>query len=209
MGVVVGADDHIVMKMHAALGNAGRAGRVQPECRVVLCGRLGFELRRDRVHQIAQPTTLTDLVADENDFTEIGELLAWNRLELGKQTFVDERYAGSAIIEDVFVFMRFGLSVHGDSHAANFDGSEKRVEEFGRIEKQQENALSRADAKTPQGIAGAIGALKKLLICDALIATFDGDVLRSAFKDVAINEICGDVENVRQGDHVVAIFVAR
>src|ERR1700724_1162533 len=114
-------------------------------------------------------------VADENDFTDIGEFLARNCLELRKQTFVDYGYAGSAIIEDVFVFMRFGLSVHGNSDGANFDGAEKRVEEFGRVEKQEKHALFPPDAKIPQSIAGAISALKKLLICNPLVATFDSD----------------------------------
>ena len=58
------------------------------------------------------------------------------------------------------------------------------------------------DAKTPQGVAGAVGTLKQLLICDAMVGAFDSDVLGAAFEDVAIHEIRGDVETLRQRDHV-------
>ena len=46
-------------------------------------------------------------------------------------------------------------------------------------------------------VSGAIGALKELLVGDALGAAFDGDVFPAAFADVAIHEISGDVEDLR------------
>ena len=67
--------------------------------------------------------------------------------------------------------MRFGLRVHRNSHGANFDGAEKGVEEFGRVQKQQEHAFFSANAKSMEGVAHTIGApAKKLLIRDALVA---------------------------------------
>lgn len=148
-------------------------------------------------------------VADENDFTEMTEVLLRNRLKLGKQAFADDGYGGLAVIEDVLVFMGFGLSIHGNGYGANLDGAEKGVEKFGRVEKQQEHALFRADAEAPEGIGGAVGALEELLIRDALVAAFDSDVLGSALKDVAVHEIRGNVEKLRQRDHLAALFVAR
>ena len=40
----LGADDHVVLQVHAAFRRAGAAGRVQPERRRVAAGRLGLEL---------------------------------------------------------------------------------------------------------------------------------------------------------------------
>ena len=52
--VEFGANDHVVMKMHATLGRAGAAGGVKPEGSVVLAGRFGFELGGRIVHQVMQ-----------------------------------------------------------------------------------------------------------------------------------------------------------
>jgi len=49
VGVVVRADNHVVMEMYTALGNAGGTGRVEPERRVVFGGGLGSEVGRGLV----------------------------------------------------------------------------------------------------------------------------------------------------------------
>ena len=148
-------------------------------------------------------------VADEDDFAEIAEIFARNGLELREKSFADDGHASAAVIEDIFVFVRLGLRVDGNSHRADFDGAEKGVEKFGRVEKQEEHALFRADAEIAKRVSGAVGALEELLVSNALVAAFDGDVLRAAFENVAIHEICGDVEELRQRDHVAAMFIAR
>lgn len=45
-GIVMRADNHIVMEVYAAFGNACRAGRIEPERRVVFRGALGGEFGR-------------------------------------------------------------------------------------------------------------------------------------------------------------------
>lgn len=140
--------------------------------------------------------------ANENDFTEIVKILTRDGLELSKQALADDGHPGLTVIEDVFVIMRFRLCIHRHGDSANFDCAEKGIEEFGRVEQQEEHAVFLMDAKTPQGVAGAVGTLKQLLICDAMVGAFDSDVLGAAFEDVAIHEIRGDVEILRQRDHV-------
>jgi hypothetical protein len=115
---------------------------------------------------------------------------------------------GAGVIENVFVVVRFGLRVDGNGHGADFYGAEEGIEKFGRIEKQEENALFRADAEIAKRVAGAVGALEELLVGNACVAAFDGDVLRPAFEDVAVYEVPGDVEELRQIDHVAALFAA-
>lgn len=148
-------------------------------------------------------------VADENDFPEITQFFARNGLELGEQTFTEDGYLRAAVIKDVFVFVRFSLGVDRNGYRADFYGSEKGVEKFGRVEKQEEHSVFRTDAKIAKRVAGAVGAFKKLLIGDLLVATFDGDVFGSPFENIAIDEIGGHIEKLRQRDHVAAIFVAR
>ncbi len=43
MSIVMRADDHVVMEVHAAFGNAGGTGRVEPERRIVFGGGLGVQ----------------------------------------------------------------------------------------------------------------------------------------------------------------------
>ena len=148
-------------------------------------------------------------IADDDDFAEMAKIFTRNALQQLQKSFADDGYVGAGVIENVFVVVRFGLRVDGDGHGADFYGAEEGVEKFGRIEKQEEDALFRADAEIAKRVAGAIGALEELLVGDAFVAAFDGDVLRAAFENVAVHEVGGDVEELRWIDHVADPFIAR
>ena len=90
--------------------------------------------------------------------------------------------------------MRFGLGVDWNGDPADFNGTEEGVEEFGCVEQQKEHTFLGADTKIAKGVASTVSALEELLIGDALVAAFDGDVLRAALENVAIHEKRGDVE---------------
>lgn len=87
VGVVVGADHHVVMKVHASFGDSGGAGRVEPEGRVILGGGRRSEVGRGGFHQIVETLVVLCLISrgDHNDFAEMREILAWNGLELREQ----------------------------------------------------------------------------------------------------------------------------
>lgn len=93
--------------------------------------------------------------------------------------------------------MRLGLRVDGNGDGADFDGTEEGVKEFGGIGQQEEHAFFGADAEVAKGIAGAVGALEELMVTDALLTAFNGDVIGAAFEDVAVHEVGGDVEELR------------
>src|SRR5216684_6144555 len=135
-------------------------------------------------------------VADHDDFAQMTEIFARDGLQLWKKSFADDGYAGAGVVEDVFVFMRFGLGVDGDGDGADFDGAKEGVEKFGRVEKQEDDALFWVDAEIAKSVARAVGALEELLVGDALVAAFDGDVLRAAFEKVAVYEVGGGVEEL-------------
>jgi len=147
--------------------------------------------------------------ADEDDFAKVPEILARNGFELRQKGLTDDGYAGARVVEDIFVIVWLGLGVDGNGDGADFDGAKERVEKFGRVEKQEEHALFRKDAEGAKSVAGAVGALEELLIGDALVAAFDGDVLRAAFENVAVHEVGGDVEELRQRDQEATWFAAR
>ena len=136
-------------------------------------------------------------VADHDDFAEIGEILARNGIELRQKAFAYDGDTRTGIVEDVFVVVRFGLRVDGDSDCANFYGTEEGVKEFGCVGEQEEHAFFRADTKVAKCVAGAVGVLEELLVGDTLFAAFNGDILRAALEDVAVHEIGSDVEALR------------
>ncbi len=74
-------------------------------------------------------------VADHDDFAQMTEIFARDGLQLLQKSFADDGYAGAGVVEDVFVFMRFGLGVDGNGDGADFDGAKEGVEKFGRVEK--------------------------------------------------------------------------
>ena len=136
-------------------------------------------------------------VADDDDFAEMAKILSWNGLQLGQKRFADDGHACSGVVEDVFVVVRLGLGVDGNGDGADFDGAEERVEKFGGIEKKEEGAIFGANAEVAKRVAGPVGAFEQLLVGDALVTAFDGDILRAAFVDVAVHEVGGDVEELR------------
>ena len=147
-------------------------------------------------------------IADDDDFAKIAEILARNGLELLQESFANDSYAGAGVIENIFAVVRFGLGVDGNGDRADFDGAEEGVEEFQRVEKQEEHALFRANAEIAKGVAGAVGALEELLVGDTLVSALDGDVVRAALENIAIHEIRGGVKELRQSDHMAAMFAA-
>lgn len=121
-----------------------------------------------------------------------------------QQRLADDGDAGAAVVEDVFVLLRLGLRVDGNGDRADFDRAEKGIEKFWRVEQQEKDALFGADAEREQEVADAIGILQKLEIGDPLVAALDGDFGATALLDVAVHEVRGDIEGIRQRDQELA-----
>ena len=146
-------------------------------------------------------------IADEDDFAKMAEILTRNGFELRQKSFAYDSYASAGVVEDVFVVVRFGLGVGRNGHGADFYRAEEAVEKFRRVEKQEEHAFFGTDAEITEGVADPVGTLEQLLVGDTLAGAFDGDVFRAPFEDVAVHEICSDVELSRQSSPVAALFV--
>ena len=139
----------------------------------------------------------------DHDLLEIAEFFFRDGLQIRQQRFADQGDTGAAVLEDVFVILRLRLRVDGDGDGADFDRAEQGVEELGRVEEQEKDALFGADAESEKGIAGAVGIFQKLLIGDPFVAALDGDLRAAAFLDVAIHKVSGDIEIIRQRDQEI------
>jgi len=127
VGVVVRADHHIVMKVHAAFGHTGGTGRIEPEGRVIFSGGVSGDAGRGGVHQIAETRKRIGVLglAGHDYFAEMRQILARNGLELGQETFVNYGDGGAGIVQHVLVVVRFGLRVDRNGDGANFYGTEE------------------------------------------------------------------------------------
>src|SRR5436305_10852868 len=146
--------------------------------------------------------------ASHDNFAKVRDILTRDRLELRQKRFADDGDDRARIVEDVRIVVRLGLRVYGNGDRAEFDRAEKGVQEFGRVEQKEKDAFGGANAKSAKGVAGAVCAIEELLIGDALFAALDGDIVRTAFEDVAIHEIGGDVEERWYRYHVAAACAA-
>lgn len=134
----------------------------------------------------------------------------WNGLQMRQKRLADYSNPRAAVVEDVFIVLRLCLRVGGDGDCADLDRAEEGVEELRRIQEQEENALFGTNPEGEQGIAHAVGSFQQLLIGDPLVAALDGDFRRAAFLDVAIHEVRGDIERVRQRDQEIGrLLLAR
>ena len=120
-----------------------------------------------------------------------------------QQRFANQGDACAAVVEDVLVVLRFRLRVDRDGDSADLDRAEEGVQELRRIQEQEKNALFGTNAESEQSITDAVGSFEQLPIGDPLFAALDGDFRPAPFLDVAIHEVCGDIERIRQRDQEI------
>lgn len=128
---------------------------------------------------------------------EEGQALARDLLDQRQERLGSDGNAGARVVQKKFVVIGAKKGVDRNRNGTDFDGAEKRVSEFGDIRKQQEHAFFDANMQRPtQSCAEAIDAFGELRISDALILTFDGDALASAFAEMAVDKIFAGIERV-------------
>jgi hypothetical protein len=80
----------------------------------------------------------------DHDFLQVAELFFRNGLQMGQQWFADDNDARAAIVEDVFIVLRFCLRVDRNGDRPDFDGAKKGVKEFRRVQQEKQYALFRS-----------------------------------------------------------------
>ncbi len=66
-------------------------------------------------------------VADKNDFAEMRETVFWYCLHLREKACTDDRDLSARVVQHVFVIVRLGLGVDGNSYRADFNCAEEAV----------------------------------------------------------------------------------
>ncbi len=172
-GIGVGAPDHVVLEVDGALREARGAGRVQPEADVVRRRVRGRELGRRGAHGgLERGRPGGRVAAGDEHVPEVREPLA--RLE----HLLDERRRhddgdGAAVLEDVAQVVRRQERVRRDRDRADLDRAEERVDEGGRVQAEDDDALLHPDAELAQRVAAAVDARSELAVGDALALAAD------------------------------------
>jgi hypothetical protein len=130
---------------------------------------------------------------------ETGQGLAIDGEELAQQGFADDQHARAAVGERVAIVLCAPQGVERHWHGADLDRAEERVGERRRVLEDQGDPLFGLDAERAQRRPETIDPFGDLLIADALITALDGDRGAAPFGEVAIDEMGGGVELLRQG----------
>ena len=150
----VGGRLHVRVDVAHALGHAGRAGRIEPERRLIRmrgCRRELIAFARDLLGELLVPILLG---AGDHDMLEIGHA-ADDVLDDGIERFGDEQHARAAVGEDVGVLICGQQRVERHRHDAGADRAQKHDREVDRIQHDHRHALFAADAEPTQHVGGA------------------------------------------------------
>ena len=195
--VRLAAIDHVVLQVHGALREAGRARRVQPEARVVRRRVRGRELVRRRGQEALQRQRLRRCVASgHDDVTQPGQVFA-DLEHLREERRGDDDRDGAAVGEDVAQVVRHEQRVRRHRHGADLDRAEEGVDERGRVEAHDDDALFHPDPELAEGVAGTVDVGGNLAVRHSGPLAADGDG-RVAHAAMCVNERLGGVVPVRQ-----------
>src|SRR5438477_171823 len=188
---------YIVMEMHATLWSRGAAGGIEPECRIIFASRFRLQIGRGCFNQLAKVEKSAGRLSNEYGCFQIAKFLSWNLLPLRKQNFADYCDSRPSVIQQMLILVRFEESIDGNGHRADLDCAKKAVKKFGNVGNQQKNALFGAHTQPTKRVAHAVCVREQMTIGDTFVAAFNRDLFSSAFGNIAINKVSGNVELFR------------
>jgi hypothetical protein len=175
------------MQVTHALGHAGRARRIEPECRLVGVGRRSRKrvaFARDLVGKL--PVAMR-ILAGDHDMFEIGHA-ADDVLYDRQQRLGDEQDAGAAIGQHIGILVGGQKRIQRYRHHAGTDRAQEHDREIDRVEHHHRHPLLAADAEPAQQIAEPPRLLLQFAIgefCDGIV---EHDLVAAAFVDVAVKQ---------------------
>ena len=195
--IVLGAHDHVVLEMHAALRVPRSARRIQPERRGVAAGRLRLEHGRRVGHELleADRAAVVHVFAGDDDMA-YGRTGPDGFVRFSVQRSAQDDDARRRVAEDVVVFRRGPSRVQGHRDGADLDGTEEGGNHLRQIEHQQQDTFFRPDAElVPEGVPRPVDLLLKFAIRQPAAVALDCNRFRSSFVDMAVDEVGSGVEN--------------
>ena len=190
------------MRVHRALGFAGRARGIEPESGVVAAGGGGVDERLRRPHQrVERERALGQRGARASDDhrAHLVSALGHRCGERRRQRRRDDRRLGPAVLEHVGVVGGGEQGVEGDRHDAGVEATEKRHRPLARVEHQQQHALLAAQAEAEQAARKASRALGKLAIAETRPIVDERELVRP--RCVGLEQVAREVQRVGRRNH--------
>jgi hypothetical protein len=182
--VRVGRVHEVVLQMHDALRESGRAGRVEPEAHVVLARVGGIELRGDAAHRVLERLRAgRRLAAGHEDVLQMRALRA-DLEDLRHQRRGDDDGDRAAVVQDVRDVRRMERRVRRDRDRADLDGAVEREREGRRVDAEDRDPLLQLHAELAQDVSDAVDVRGELAVRDrpALAPDRDRAVANAAMR---------------------------
>ena len=204
-----------------ALGEAGRAGAVQPERHVVLAGVGRFQFGRccgQQVVEVRQAGTVSCRLAAITRPLPAGRQLVWARaLPLAgyhnvfevlqaiadfpnprEDGRVDHEHPGAAVVEHVLVAFRLQGRVQRQGHCPDLHRAEKGVGPLRCVRQQDGDAFLDPRPQGLQRVPEAIDAFRQVPVGDGPVTAQDGSLVAPSLADVDVHKHVGRVQPFRQ-----------
>ena len=195
--VELGAEDHVVVQVDAALGQARAARGVEPEGGVVPPGGRRGELGRLGAHERGKGARPLGCLSHHHDLEEEGQLAPGNGQDLWEQAFADDGHARSRVVQEVKVVGGLEQGVHGNRYGADLDRAEEAVGELRDVGEEEQDPLFPANAEDPaQRVAHPVDAGQDFVVGHPGRAALDGDLPPATFRHVPIDEVGRGVERL-------------
>jgi hypothetical protein len=182
--------------MHGRLGFSRGAAGEEPDRGIVAMG-VGVGQAVGRALRQLLEGAVASSFSHHDEMSQMGERVE-QRLDPVEGGFVHDGHAGSAVLEivDEILGREDGVD-HGDD-GPHLRRPEPGESELGPIGKYQKNAVLDRDAQLPQGIPEAIGPGLDLPVGVGLVAVVEAALVASPLLDVAVEEVPGHVEALRE-----------
>ncbi len=175
------------MQVPHALGHAGRARGIQPECRLVGMGRHRREAIAFAGEFIRQFLVAVGVAAGNHDVIEVlhpSDHVPDHR----QQRFGDEQHPGAAIRQHIGVLIRGQKRIERHRHHAGADRAEKHRRKIHGVEHDHRNALFAANAEPAQHVGDAAALLLQFAVAQLGNRVGEGELCAAALVDIAVEQ---------------------
>ena len=186
-GISIGGRGETGMHVPHALGHAGRARRIEPECRLVGMGRRGRERIALARELVGEFLVAVRVLAGHDDMFEVRHPPD-HVLHHGQQRFGDEQHPRAAIRQHVGILIRGQQRIERHRHDAGADRAQKHRRKIHGVEHDHRHALFAADAEPAQHVGDAAALLLQIAVGQFGDGVGEGEFCAAALIDIAVEQ---------------------
>ena len=209
LAVQFGGPVQVGLGVHRALGFAGGAGRIQPECRLVGVGVGGIRQALRGQHGVEGGAAVRQRGAGARHHhrPDFVPALSQRGLQRGQQRGRHQRRLRAAVAQHEGVVVGGEQGVHSHRHHARVQRAQKRHRPVGAVVHQQQHAVLAPQADRPQTGCAAADLVFQLAVGQCALVIDQGGLVGPA--GVVCDEMGGKVEACGGRVHHVRVSSVR